>query len=257
MINSDDINGKVLFERDDFQFIWLGADEEEEQGVVQTNQYLIISQGRGTLVDPGGIHLFSRVVALVSRYIDLDRIDNIFFSHQDPDVSSGIALWLGMTGARVYISELWIRFIPHFGIIDQKRIVPIESLPGRLELSPNHSIKLIPSHFLHSTGAYSFFDETSGVLFTADIGAAVFPPDGQYLFVDDFESHLSLIEGFHKRYMTSNKVIRKWIEKINGLKISMIAPQHGAIYRNDSVKAFLDWFSGLECGIDIIDTIYR
>ena len=122
MISEKYIDGKVLHEEVGYQFIWLGADEKEEQGVVQTNQYLIISEGRGTLVDPGGIHLFSRVVALISRYIEIDKIDNIFFSHQDPDVSSGIALWLGLTNAKVYISELWIRFIPHFGIVDHSRI---------------------------------------------------------------------------------------------------------------------------------------
>ena len=256
MINNNDVNGKILYQTDGHQFIWLGADEEEEQGVVQTNQYLIISNGRGTLVDPGGIHLFSRVVALVSRYIDLDNIDNIFFSHQDPDVSSGIALWLGVTKAKVYISELWLRFIPHFGIIDNNRIAPIEQLNGGLKLSQNCELKLIPSHFLHSCGAFSFFDPLSGVLFTADIGAAVFPSDGQYLFVEDFDKHVEIMEAFHKRYMSSNAVIRKWISKLQGLNIKMIAPQHGAIFKDENADKFLDWFSKLKCGIDILDEIY-
>ncbi|MDC7227126.1 MAG: MBL fold metallo-hydrolase [Spirochaetales bacterium] len=255
-MNSNDVNGKVLFEADSHQFIWLGADEEEEQGVVQTNQYLIINNGRGTLVDPGGIHLFSRVVALVSRYIDLDKIDNIFFSHQDPDVSSGIALWLGVTGAKIYISELWIRFIPHFGIIDDSRIVGIEALNGSLKLSSGNELKLIPSHFLHSCGNYSFYDPISKTLFTGDIGAAVFPSNGQYLFVEDFNKHLEIMEGFHKRYMTSNVVIKKWLSKISNLDVKLIAPQHGALFKDENVDNFLNWFSELRCGIDIIDSIY-
>ncbi len=257
MINSEDINGKILFQTEGHQFIWLGADEEEEVGVVQTNQYLIINNGRGTLVDPGGIHLFSRVVALVSQYIDLDHIDNIFYSHQDPDVSSGIALWLGVTNAKIYISGLWLRFIPHFGIVDNSRISSIENLGGRLKISQNRELVMVPSHFLHSTGCYSFFDETSGILFTGDIGAAVFKPGNQYLFVEDFNEHIKICEGFHKRYMSSNKVIKKWISKLSGMNISMIAPQHGAIYTGDNVNKFLDWFSGLSCGIDIIDDLYN
>ena len=257
MINSDDINGKILFESDNHKFIWLGADEVEEQGVVQTNQYLIINNGRGTLVDPGGIHLFSRVVALVSRYIDIERIDNIFFSHQDPDVSSGIALWLGVTNAKVYISELWIRFIPHFGIVDNSRITPIEELGNSLSLSSNCTLKLMPAHFLHSCGNYTFFDPVSKTLFTSDIGAAVFPVKGQYLFVDDFNSHLEIMEPFHKRYMASNTVISKWISQLSGLDINMIAPQHGALFKDENVRKFLDWFSALKCGIDIIDSIYQ
>ncbi len=256
MINSDDVNGKILYQDGSHQFIWLGADEIEEDGVVQTNQYLIISNGRGTLVDPGGVHLFSRVVALVSRYIDLDRIDNIFFSHQDPDVSSGIALWLGVTTAKIYISELWIRFIPHFGIVDQSRIIGIEGLEGSLKLSGGTELKLIPSHFLHSTGAYTFYDPAAKALFTHDIGAGVFPSGSQYLFVENFDEHIKIMEGFHRRYMASNIAIKKWLSKLQGLDIQMIAPQHGAIFKDENVGKFLNWFSGLRCGVDIIDEIY-
>ena len=256
MINSSDVNGKILYESDNHKFIWLGADEVEEQGVVQTNQYLIINNGRGTLVDPGGIHLFSRVVALVSRYIDIEKIDNIFFSHQDPDVSSGIALWLGVTKARVYISELWIRFIPHFGIVENNRITSIESLGRDLSLSADSSLKLIPAHFLHSCGNYTFYEPISKTLFTSDIGAAVFPSNGQYLFVDNFDAHLEIMEPFHKRYMASNAVISKWMAQLSGLEINMIAPQHGALFKDENVKKFFDWFSTLKCGLDIIDTIY-
>ena len=256
MIGSEDVNGRILFQDDGHQFIWLGADEVEETGVVQTNQYLIISNGRGTLVDPGGIHLFSRVIALVSRYIELDNIDNIFFSHQDPDVSSGIALWLGVTKAKVYISELWLRFIPHFGIVDQNRIIGIEGLGGRLKLAGNSELKLIPSHFLHSAGSYTFYDPVSKALFSHDIGAAVFPSGNQYLFVENFDEHLKLMEGFHKRYMASGKAAKKWISKLSGLDIRIIAPQHGAIFKDETVGQFLSWFSELKCGVDIIDEIY-
>jgi Uncharacterized flavoproteins len=126
MIAVDDVNGKILYQDSEHMFIWLGADPESASGVVQTNQYLIIDKGRGMLLDPGGIHLFARVVAVASRYISLDKIDLILFSHQDPDVSSGIALWLGVTPAKIYVSSLWLRFLPHFGIVDQSRIVGIE-----------------------------------------------------------------------------------------------------------------------------------
>ena len=100
-----------------------GTEQKYSKGVIQTMQYLIIDQGRGVLLDPGGVHLFSRVVAAVSRYISIDKIDHIFFSHQDPDVSSGIALWLGVTKAKVHISSLWTRFLPHFGIVDSYNFV--------------------------------------------------------------------------------------------------------------------------------------
>ena len=99
MIQNDDVHGKILYEDNQHKFIWLGSESQYRKGAVQTMQYLIIDNGRGVLLDPGGVHLFSRVVTAVSRFISVDKVDTIFFSHQDPDVSSGIALWLGITGA--------------------------------------------------------------------------------------------------------------------------------------------------------------
>ncbi|MCX7656387.1 MAG: FprA family A-type flavoprotein [Treponemataceae bacterium] len=257
MIAAEDINGKVLFQDGDHQFIWLGADPEAVSGVVQTNQYLIIEKGRGMLLDPGGVHLFARVVAVVSRYISLDKIEAIFFSHQDPDVSSGIALWLGVTSAKIYVSSLWLRFLPHFGIVDQSRVIGIEEHGNTYKLAGSSTIQFIPAHFLHSTGNYSAFDEKSRILFSGDVGAAVFPPGKEQLFIEDFDQALPYVEPFHKRYMASNRAALQWIKRVRPLNPIMLAAQHGGVYKGKGVTEFLDWFERLSCGIDIIETIYK
>jgi flavorubredoxin len=257
MIDKADLNGKILFDDGEHKFIWLGSDPEYQRGVVQTMQYLIIDKGRGWLLDPGGTHLFSRVVASASRFISLDKIEAIFFSHQDPDVSSGIALWLGVTPAKIHISELWIRFLPHFGIVDTSRIVGIEDGGKTMTLASGAKISFVPSHFMHSPGCFSLFDERARILFSADIGAAVFPEGQDQLFIEDFGQALPYTEGFHRRYIASNSVARKWSDLVARLNPAMIAPQHGGIYRGPAVKAFLAWLSGLRCGVDLVDEIFR
>jgi len=257
MISQEDINGRILYKDDDHQFIWLGADPESASGVVQTNQYLIIDKGRGILLDPGGVHLFARVVAVASRYISLENIDTIFFSHQDPDVSSGIALWLGVTKARIYVSSLWLRFLPHFGIVDQSRVIGIEDYGMSLKLGSASSLLFKHAHFLHSTGCFSAYDEKSGILFSGDIGAAVFPTGKEQVFIENFEAALPYIEPFHTRYMASNKAALAWVRSVEPLNPVMIAPQHGAIFKGESVKKFLSWFGKLSCGIDILESIYK
>ncbi len=257
MIEDKDSSGVVLFDDGDHRFIWLGADTRGKKGVVQTMQYLIVDKGRGVLLDPGGVHLFPRVVAAASRYISIDRIDTIFFSHQDPDVSSGIALWLGVTSAKIYISDLWIRFIPHFGIVDQARIVPIENAGKAIRLGSGAELLFVPTHYMHSPAAFSLFDARAGILFSGDVGGAVFPDGAETLYVDDFKAHLRHIEGFHKRLIASNSVARRWVENARRLAPAMIAPQHGAVYRADAVGAFLDWLSALRCGVDDLDALYR
>ncbi len=256
MVRDESIYGKILYQDETHKFVWLGADPEIKAGVVQTNQYLINDKGRGILLDPGGIHLFSRVVAAASRYISLEKIDTIIFSHQDPDVSSGIALWLGVTPSIIYISQLWMRFLPHFGIIDEHRIKGIEVSDKKLSLPSGSSMIFLPAHFMHSLGNYSVYDERSKILFSGDIGAAVFKPGEEYLFVEDFDKHISLMKPFHSRYMVANKVCRKWVDTVSKFDVQMIAPQHGAIFRGEDVNRFLNWLSELPCGVDNLEEIY-
>ncbi len=254
-MSSNSTYGKILYEDQDHKFIWLGADEKEDSGVIMTNQYLIIHKGRGILLDPGGLHLFSRVVSVASRFINLDHIDAIFFSHQDPDVSSGIALWLGITSAKIYISELWVRFMPHFGLIDSNRIIPLSSRQAVIPLG-GMNLKPLPSHFLHSVGSYCLMDPVSGILFSGDIGAADIQYNADTLMVEDFDRHLPDLVGFHTRYMTSKKVTARWAAMVRRQNPGMIAPQHGKIFKDKEMNRFLDWIANLDCGIDLLDTLY-
>lgn len=257
IIMNDIVKGEVLYDDGSHRFVWLGWEEHEEEGLVQVNQYLIENKGTGILLDPGGIHVFPRVVANTSRYIDLSKIQHIFFSHQDPDVSSGIALWLSVTPAKIHLSKWWVRFLPHYGMFDMTRIVPIEDNGGRIQLSSGDSLEIIPAHFLHSVANFHVYDPKSKILFTGDLGAAIFPEGGRYLFVRDFDAHVKLMEGFHKRYMASNSVCRRYVDMISRYDIEMVAPQHGAIFKKEHLKRFWDWFSGLRCGVDIVNEIYR
>lgn len=256
--NFDIVKGETLYDDGNHKFIWLGWEEHEEEGLIQVNQYLIENNGVGALLDPGGIHVFPRVVANISRYIDLDRIKYIFYSHQDPDVSSGIALWLSVTNAKVYISKWWVRFLPHYGMFDMSMIEPVDEGGAKITFPSGEILEILPAHFLHSVANFHVYDRRSKTLFTGDLGAAVFPKDGRYPFVTDFNAHLRLMEGFHIRYMASNRVCKKYVDLVSKFDISMIAPQHGAIFnKKDDVKKFFNWLSNLQCGVDVIDEIYR
>ncbi|MCD6363738.1 MAG: MBL fold metallo-hydrolase [Synergistetes bacterium] len=247
----------TLYEDEEHKFILLGWEEEEEEGIVQTNQYLILDRNEAVLLDPGGAHVFPRVLANVAEHVSLDQIKHIFFSHQDPDVSSGVMLWLSIAErANIYISELWLRFLPHFGIYDQKRVKGIPDRGMKIKFGSGRELECLPAHFLHSLANFSLYDPTSKILFSGDIGAAIFPKGGRYPIVEDFQKHLKLMEGFHRRYMVSGKACKKWVDIVSQRKIDMIAPQHGAVMKGESVKEFLRWFSNLTCGVELIDEIY-
>lgn len=252
-----DFETRILFDDGSHKFMMLGWEEKEEDGIVQTNQYLIVDGDEGVLLDPGGAHVFPRVLANVAEQINLDRITHIFYTHQDPDVTSGIMLWLSMCeNVKIHISALWVRFLPHFGIYDRRKIEPISDVGGTIRLKRGVQLRMLPAHFLHSTGNFVLYDPVAKVLFSGDIGVAIFKKGSRYQIVENFEEHVKLMEGFHRRYMTSNLACKKWVDLVSKFDIDIIAPQHGAVFTGENAQRFLEWFKNVKGGLDYIDEIY-
>jgi flavorubredoxin len=66
------------------------------------------------------------------------------------------------------------------------------------------------------------------------------------------------MEGFHRRYMVSRRVLQAWAAMVRTLDIEMIAPQHGAMFKGrELVERFISWCEGLDCGIDIMLDRYK
>ena len=117
------------------------------------------------------------------------------------------------------------------------------------------SLSSLPAHFLHSEGNFQVYDPVSKILYSGDLGASL---GTDYWEVTDFDAHLRYMEGFHRRYMASNKVMKSWADMVRGLDIEIIAPQHGAYFQGkDMVGRFIDWCADLQCGIDLICPLFK
>ena len=84
----------------------------------------------------------------------------------------------------------------------------------------------------------------------------MFDETNETVYVGDFNEHIPLIKDFHVRYMAANKIVRRWVEEVRLLNPVMLAPQHGAIYKDENVDNFLNWLGNLQCGIDLIDELF-
>ena len=246
----------VIFDSPEHKVIFF--EELTPASAVQSNQVLIIHKDEGMLLDPGGHKVFSKLLSELAVYIPPSQIRYIFLSHQDPDIVASINGWLMTTKAEAYISKLWMRFLPHFDLDSQLegRVVPIDDNGTVLTLGGDCKLYILPAHFLHSEGNFQVYDPCSKILFSGDLGASL----GQdYFFVEDFDKHIKYMEGFHRRYMVSNKVLRFWANMVKDLDIEMIVPQHGAIFKGkDMVKRFIEWIENLEVGVDLLtQDIYK
>jgi len=242
----------VLYGNENHKFVLLNESEPGEEDGVRSNQYLVVHDDCGVMLDPGGFGVMPRVLAEMLRYISPEKLKGIVLSHQDPDIVGGISTWLEISDAQVYVSRIWTRFLPHYGITEMQRFIGVPDEGMSYHVCPGFDLQLVPAHFLHSEGQINVYDPVSRILFSGDIGAAMLPPEHDYAYVDDFAAHRPYIEEFHRRYMCSNKAARLWVEAVSRLDINIIAPQHGPVYRGQAAQDFLKWFAGLECGIDLM-----
>jgi flavorubredoxin len=112
----------------------------------------------------------------------------------------------------------------------------------------------LPAHFLHAEGNFQFYDPTSQILFSGDLGVSLVGGQRAKQPVEDLVSLLPSMERFHRRYMVSNKILRLWADMVASLPIRMIVPQHGAPLAGRAVKDFVAWARELRCGVDLMES---
>ncbi|MCO4756963.1 MAG: MBL fold metallo-hydrolase [Oceanospirillaceae bacterium] len=237
----------ALYEGDSHRWLMFGRDPNKPEKIIDTNQYMVITEDNALLMDPGGIELFSAMLTTVIKQVPVDKITHIFASHQDPDIISSLGLWdQALQDATLHSPWIWESFIRHFGM-QNINFSAIADEGGSLTLD-DVKLVFIPAHYLHSSGNFNVFDPQTGILMSGDIGAAIEADDAP-MFVDDFESHIPRMKLFHQRWMPSNEAKNDWVERVRKLDVKMLCPQHGRIFKGDDVSRFLDWFEDLEVGL--------
>lgn len=244
----------TLFEQGDHK-VHLFTDLVRGDGI-QSNQFFITHGDHSALFDPGGNLTYQPLFSAISRITDIKTMDYVMASHQDPDIITSLDKWLMYTGARIVISRLWERFLPHLvpGYMAEKsegRLLSIPDAGARLPFGRSQII-VLPAHFLHSAGNFHFYDPIGKILFSGDVGASL--TDGEHgRSVQDFDRHIQKMQGFHSRYMTSNRACRLWVGMVRELEVDMIVPQHGRPFVGpEMIGRFLDWMENLQCGVDLM-----
>lgn len=156
---------------------------------VQANQ-LMVHGNSGMVLDPGGHKVYAKVLAETYSILGAAKLDYIFLSHQDPDIVAALNGWLMTTDADAYVSTLWMRFVPHFGVDDfvAHRLKPIPDQGMVFDLNGARLVAL-PAHFLHSEGNIQLYDTVAKILYTGDLGASL---GADYVEVTDFDAHRPL-----------------------------------------------------------------
>jgi flavorubredoxin len=239
-----------LFAGADHAVYWVGIHSDGEE--IECNAYLIVDGGAGYLLEPGGYNRFGPVQEKVGQVCPPTAITHLLFSHQDPDVCASLPSWMEFNPSlQVVVPALWVRFLPHY-MAYHVRYVPVEDEGLTLALPSGAPLTCIPAPYLHSPGAMAVYDAASGFLFTGDIGASLSKDRKLRLVIDQWEAYTQAAQGFHQRYMGSNRAVQGFLARLKGLRIDAILPQHGVILRGHEVPRFITWLSHLPCGVDYL-----
>lgn len=243
------MKSEILFDNGNHKWVAMGRDSERNSAVIDTNEYVIISNGQAALLDPGGIEIFPQVLTELTRHTSTENVKTIIASHQDPDISSSLAMWLDLCpNVNVYCSWVWTGFIAHFGMGSTLLLNGVPDEGAEIQIGNTGSnLYLVPAHYCHSSGNFSVYDPKADILFSGDIGGALLTEDSP-MFVEDFDRHIKFMEKFHTRWMPSTAALKNWVRRVRAINPSIIAPQHGSIFRGENVAKFLDWLDNLEVG---------
>ena len=228
---------------------------EEDGAAVQANQFLIVDGDTGAIIDPGGNLAFNELFMGMTKYFPPNRLSYLIASHADPDIIASLDRWMTSTKAQLVISRIWERFAPHFTKVGktENRVIGVPDQGAHLPLGQTELV-LLPAHFMHAEGNFHFYDPISKILFSGDLGVSMTSGAEARKPITDLAAHLPRMEGFHRRYMVSNKILRLWTRMARQLDVDMIVPQHGSpIMGKKAIQDFYNWLDGLNCGIDLFD----
>lgn len=242
----------TIYEGDDHTWLVFGHDPKKPASLIDTNQLVVRAADTAMLIDPGSTEVFPSFIAALAEKVSIDRIEHIVVTHPDPDASSSLPLWRQVlkNGVKIYAPELCTSVLAHLDAETEFVALPDEG--GEIQLGEGVRLQVIPAHYLHSPGNFSVYDSKARILFSGAIGSAVVSPRANGIFeVENFESHVPFLEGWHRRWMASPAARDAWIGRVSALDIDVLAPQHGPVFRGDSVKRFLDWFADVDLGTGV------
>ncbi len=211
------------------------------------NAYLIVDE-KITLVDCVDSDFVDEMLDKIKQIVDPSKIDHVVVNHIEPDHSGGFPkLMKEATNARIFCTQKGKEGMQlhYFGDYNYEVVKTGDSLDlGK------RTIQFLEASMLHWPDSMFSYIEEESLLLSNDAF-------GQHLasssIFDDENDMCTVMEEAKKYYANiltpfSSLVVRKIEEVVKlGLKIDMIAPGHGVIWRSSPekiIERYMEWGKG-------------
>ncbi|MGL6221698.1 MAG: hypothetical protein ACRC36_26980 [Lacrimispora sphenoides] len=202
--------------------------------------HFLIKDKKSMLIHTGGKNLFEALKSAVSELIPLEDLSYLAFSHFESDECGALNNWL----------EAAPNAIPLVGEFGQDTVEDLSSKApelvedGQLLALGRRSILILETpHIPHNWDAMLFFETTSGILFSSDLGAH----GGIRVPITEEDMTQTILEFQEEaRFIPDGKDLIKVAKRLEQLDISYLATMHGSTLKGPYIKKLLQAWKGAE-----------
>ncbi|RJQ40412.1 MAG: FprA family A-type flavoprotein [Anaerolineaceae bacterium] len=215
----------------------------EKEGI-SYNSYLIKDE-KSALIDLSKSDTGDLLIENIKACIDPQQLTYLVVNHMEPDHSGAIRKLLKIAPHITILGNEKTRemLASFFGITEHIQTVT----DGESIALGKHSLRFLSTPMVHWPETIMTYEETSGILFSCD-GFGGYGKLENGIF-DDQQSDLDFYEKESLRYFSNivcafSKPVLKAAEKIAALKVNMVAPSHGLVWRSKPARIldlYIQW----------------
>ena len=207
---------------------------------VSHNSYLLLDE-KTVLFDTVDWSIGRQFLENVQAVLNGRNLDYLVINHMEPDHGASIEeIILRYPDVKIISTEKSFMLMRQFGFNIDGRIEEVSE--GDTKSFGKHEVTFIAAPMVHWPEAMVTFDNTNGVLFSADAFGSFGALDGK-LFNDEVDFERDWIDDA-RRYYTNivgkyGPHVQSLLKKASGIDIKMICPLHGPVWRTN-LGYFLD-----------------
>lgn len=207
------------------------------------NAYLVIGEEKKALIDTVNPGFEAELEEKIRKIMDPAGIDYLVMNHAEPDHAGAIPFIMGFSSkAKLIATEKGVKMSQVFYNVPEEKTITVRD-GEKIDLG-GRTLRFIEAPMLHWPETMFTYLEKEGILFPCDffgshLAKAAYDDEVEDLLVDAQRYWGEIMMPF-------SGMAKRALEKIRDLKIDMIAPSHGPIYRNPPRirNAYNKWANG-------------
>lgn len=203
---------------------------------VSYNSYLIVDE-KSVVIDTLEFGSKENYLEEIDQLLEGKELDYIVVNHMEPDHSSMLGiLFRRYPNIKIVTNRKAFKMLEGYFAIPEESILEVRD-GDTLELG-KRTLQFVMTPMVHWPETMMTYEVTDAILFSCDAFGSFRTLDGN---IFDDEINFDLYEDEMRRYFSNivgkySHMVQKAFEKLEGVKVNIVAPSHGPIWRSQPEK---------------------